>query len=248
MGRLDGKVALISGGTSGIGEATARLFREEGAIVIATGASAASVATARERLPGVDVIESDAGDTQAIRALVDGVIARHGGIDILFANAGIAFSMLHTEIDEAIFDRQFEVNVRGTYFLLKSAAAVMRDGGSIVLTGSVAGSTGGDNLTIYGSSKAALRSFARTFASELAGRGIRVNIVSPGPIVTPILAKSGFSDSQVTAFRDNYAQLVPLGRIGLPEEVAKAVLFFASDDSSYTTGAELYVDGGLADL
>ncbi|HEX3406836.1 MAG TPA: SDR family oxidoreductase [Caulobacteraceae bacterium] len=248
MGKLDGKVALISGGTSGIGAASARLFQSEGATVIVTGSSEASVATAAAELPGVEAIVSDAADTAATKALVERVRRTHGRIDVLFVNAGIAVFASIEQIDEAFFDRQFNVNVKGAFFLLKHAIGAIPDGGAIILTASVAGAGGGlGGGTVYGATKAALRSFGRTFAKELLPRGIRVNTISPGPIVTPILDKSGFTAAQKDAFIEGAKTRIPLARTGTPEEVAAAALYLAAD-ATYTTGAELFVDGGLIDL
>jgi NAD(P)-dependent dehydrogenase (short-subunit alcohol dehydrogenase family) len=247
MARLDGKVALITGGTSGIGAATARLFQAEGATVVVTGSSAASVERARAALPGVEAIVSEAADVAASKALVDQVTARHGRIDVLFVNAGIAQFKPLTEIDEAFFDRLFDVNVKGAYFLIKHAAPAIPEGGAIILTASVAGAAGGlPGASIYGATKAALRSFGRTLARELLPRGVRVNTISPGPIETPIIER-GLTPEQAQHFRDSAGTRVPMGRLGTAEEVARAALYLAAD-ASYTTGAELFVDGGLIDL
>ena len=248
MAKLEGKVALISGGTSGIGAATARLFQSEGATVVVTGSSERSVEAAKAELPGIEALVSDAGDVAATRALVETVKTRHGRIDVLFVNAGVAKTKPVDQVDEAFFDSQFDVNVKGAYFLMKHAIPIIPDGGSIVLTASVAGAAGGLlGTTVYGATKAALRSFGRTFAKELLPRGIRVNTVSPGPIVTPILDRGGFSPEQKTQFIEGARTRIPLGRTGTPEEVAAAVLYLAAD-ATYTTGAELFVDGGLIDL
>jgi NAD(P)-dependent dehydrogenase (short-subunit alcohol dehydrogenase family) len=248
MAKLDGKIALISGGTSGIGAATARLFQSEGATVIVTGSRPKSVDTAKAELPGVEVLVSDAADIAATKALVDQVKAKHGRIDILFVNAGIAKFAPIEQVDEAFFDSQFDVNVKGAFFLLKHAIPAIPNGGAIILTASVAGAGGGlGGGTVYGSTKAALRSFGRTFAKELTPRGIRVNTISPGPIVTPILDKNGFTTAQKDAFIEGAKTRIPLGRTGSAEEVAAAALYLAAD-ATYTTGAELFVDGGLIDL
>lgn len=249
MSRLQGKIALVTGGTSGIGAATAKRFQAEGATVIVTGSNPKTLEAARQSLAGIEVVASEAGDTAAIKALVDGVKAKHGRIDVLFVNAGIARFAPLEAVDEDFFDAQFDINVRGAYFVMKHAAPVMTDGGSIILTASVAGTTGGNGgLSVYGATKAALRSFGRTFAAELAPRGIRVNTISPGPIDTPIVAKTGMSEEQIAGFMDGLTSQIPLKRIGRSEEVAAAALFFASDESSYTTGAELFVDGGMVDI
>ncbi len=248
MAKLAGKIALISGGTTGIGAATARLFQSEGATVIVTGSSPASVDAAKADLPGVEAIVSNAADVAATKTLVDQVTADHGRIDVLFVNAGVARFAPLEAIDEAFYDGQFDVNVKGALFLIKHAVGVMPAGGAIILTASVAGSTGGlAGSSIYGATKAALRSLGRTLAKELIPRGIRVNTVSPGPIVTPILDKNGFTPAQKTAFIDGAKTRIPMGRTGTSEEVAAAALYLAAD-ATYTTGAELFVDGGLIDL
>jgi NAD(P)-dependent dehydrogenase (short-subunit alcohol dehydrogenase family) len=247
MARLAGKIALISGGTSGIGAATAKLFQSEGATVIVTGSSPKSVEAARSELPGVEAIVSDAADVAASRALVEDIKARHGRIDVLFVNAGIARFAPIEQVDEAFFDEQFDINVKGAFFLIKHAAPAIPDGGAIILTASVAGAGGGlGGGAVYGATKAAVRSFGRTIAKELLPRGIRVNTISPGPIVTPILDK-GLTPAQKDAFIEGAKTRIPLGRTGTPDEVAAAALYLAAD-ATYTTGAELFVDGGLIDL
>ena len=248
MAKLDGKVALITGGTSGIGAATALLFQAEGATVIVTGSNPATLEAARQKLAGIEVVASDIADIDATRTLVGDVVARHGRLDILFANAGIAKFAASPDVDAAHFDLQFGINTRGAYFAIKHAAEAMADGGSIVLNASVSGVMGGGAQTVYAATKAALRSFGRTFAAELAPRRIRVNTISPGPIETPIFGKVGIPADQLGAMVEDFVNRIPLARIGRAEEVAAAALFFASDDSSYTTGAELFVDGGMIDI
>lgn len=248
MAKLDGKIVLITGGTTGIGAASAKLFQSEGATVVVTGSSERSVAAAKETLPGVEAIVSDAGDPAATKALVEQVTAKHGRIDVLFVNAGIAKFAPIEAVDEAFFDSQFDVNVKGAFFLVQHAVPAIPEGGSIILTASVAGASGGlGGGAVYGATKAALRSLGRTLAKELVPKGIRVNTVSPGPIVTPILDKNGFTAAQKDAFIEGAKARIPLGRTGTVEEVAAAALYLAAD-ATYTTGAELFVDGGLIDL
>lgn len=248
MGKLDGKIALITGGTTGIGAATARRFKAEGATVIVTGSNPATLEAARKELAGIEVVASDAGDIAATKTLVDGVVARHGRINVLFVNAGIAKFAPNEAIDEAFFDLQYDINVKGAYFVIKHAAAVMPDGGSIVLTASTAASQGMMGGSVYSSTKAALRSFGRSFAAELAGRKIRVNTVSPGPIDTPIVGKMGMPQEMMDEMMGGMIAAIPLKRVGQADEVAAAALFLASDDSSFTTGGELIVGGGMVDL
>ena len=248
MSKLNGKIALISGGTSGIGAAIAKLFGSEGATVVVTGSSQTSVNAARAELAGIEAIVSDAASIAATRALVDQVGAKHGRIDVLVVNAGTAKFAPLDQIDEAFFDSQFDLNVKGAFFLIKHAVPAIPDGGAIILTASVAGASGGlPGSSIYGSTKAALRSFGRTLAKELLPRGIRVNTVSPGPVVTPFLDKSGFTLAQKDGFVAGAKTRIPMGRTGATEEVAAAALYLAAD-ATFTTGAELFVDGGLIDL
>jgi NAD(P)-dependent dehydrogenase (short-subunit alcohol dehydrogenase family) len=247
MAKLEGKVALISGGASGIGAETARLFQSEGATVIVTSSSERSVEAAKAELPGIEVLLSDAGNVAATKSLVDQVKAAHGRIDVLFVNAGIAKFAPIESIDEAFYDSQFTINVKGAFFLIKHAIPVIPEGGAIILTASVAGAAGGlGGSTIYGATKAALRSLGRTVAKELIPRGIRVNTISPGPIITPILDK-GLTAAQKDAFIEGAKTRIPMGRTGTPAEVAAAALYLAAD-ATFTTGAELFVDGGLIDL
>jgi len=248
MGKLDRKVALITGGTSGIGAATAIRFQEEGATVVVTGSNPATLEAARHAMPGIEVMASDAGDVPAIAALVDAVKGKHGRIDVLFVNAGIGKFAPISMVDQEFFDALFNINVRGAYFVIKHAAAVMPDGGSIILIASVSGAMGGVGQTVYGATKAAVRSFGRTFAGELAPRRIRVNTISPGPIDTPIFGKAGVPPEQLASVVEGLIAQVPLGRVGKAEEVAAAAVFLGSDESSFTTGAELFVDGGMVEI
>jgi NAD(P)-dependent dehydrogenase (short-subunit alcohol dehydrogenase family) len=248
MAKLDGKIALISGGTSGIGAQTAKLFQSEGATVVVTGSSERSVEAAKKELPGIEVLLSDAGNVAATKTLVDQVKAKHGRIDVLFVNAGVARFAPLAQVDEAFYDNHFNINVKGAFFLIKHAVPVIPDRGAIILTASVAGANGGlPGASVYGSTKAALRSFGRTIARELAPRGIRVNTISPGPIVTPIIDKGGLTQAQKDNFVEGAKTRIPLGRTGTSAEVAAAALYLAAD-ATYSTGAELFVDGGLVDL
>jgi NAD(P)-dependent dehydrogenase (short-subunit alcohol dehydrogenase family) len=247
MAKLEGKIALITGGTTGIGAATAKLFQSEGATVIVTGSNPRTAEAAKAELPGIEVIVSNQGDTQAVKALVDQVKAKHGRIDILFVNAGIAHFAPLEAVDEAFFDNQFNVNVRGAYFVLKHAAPVIPDGGAIILTASTAASQGGVGMSVYAATKAALRSFGRSLAAELAPRNIRVNTVSPGPIETPIFGKSGLSQEQIDGFIEGAKARVPMKRLGTPDEVAVTALFLAAD-ATFVTGGEIIVGGGLVSI
>lgn len=244
MDRLKGKIALITGGTSGIGAATARLFQAEGATVIVTGSSENSVNAARQTMPGIEVVHSNAGDTQAAQQLVKAVAQKHSKIDVLFVNAGIARVAAAADTEERQFDELFATNVRGPYFLLKHAISVLSDGASIILTSSAGALRGIPGLSAYSASKAALRSLGITLAVELAPRKIRVNTITPGPINTPIGGKMGLTPEQMAGFGEMIAR-VPLKRPGEADEIAAAAIYFASDDSRFTTGTELVIDGGL---
>jgi NAD(P)-dependent dehydrogenase (short-subunit alcohol dehydrogenase family) len=202
----------------------------------------------RRRCPGSKFWSRTPATWPLPRSLVDQVKTKHGRIDVLFVNAGIAEFAPIAQVDEAFYDSQFNVNVKGAFFLLKHAIPIIPDGGAIILTASVSGAAGGlGGSTIYGATKAALRSFGRTIAKELTPRGIGVNTISPGPIVTPILDKCGFTPAQKDAFIEGAKTRIPLGRSGTAAEVAAAALYLAAD-ATYTTGAELFVDGGLIDL
>jgi len=249
MGKLDGKIALITGGSTGIGLASAKLFQEEGAQVIVTGRNAASIAEAQKELgPGVLAIASDTSKLKDIAALIEVVKQKFGRIDILFANAGIARFQPFGEIDEAFFDDHFNINVKGLYFTVQAALPLIPGGGAVLLTASVVSKKGFAGSSVYSATKAAVRSFGRTLATELAPRGIRVNTISPGPVTTPIFAKMGMSEEAIGEMHKGMAQTVALKRMGTSEEIAKAALFLASDDASLIVGAELFVDGGLAEL
>jgi len=242
--KLKNKIAVITGGTSGMGAATAKRFHAEGATVIVTGSNLTSVEAARKAMPEVEAITSDAGNPAAAKALVDHVQAKHGRIDVLFVNAGIARVAPLTAVDETLFDLLFSVNVRGPYFLLKHAVPIVPDGGSIILTSSIGAVQGMPGLSVYSATKAAISSFGRSLATEMASRRIRVNTIMPGPINTPIGGKMGLTPEQMAGFAQ-MIQKVPLGRAGESEEIAAAALYFASDESKFTTGTELRVDGGL---
>ena len=247
MGKLAKKVAMITGGTTGIGAATAKLFQSEGATVIVTGQNPKSVESIRTELPGIEAYVSNQGDTAASAALVEQIKEKHGRIDVLFVNAGVAHFAPIDQTDEDFFDKQFNINVRGAYFVAKHAVSIMPDGGAVIFTGSTAGSSGGPGMSVYAATKAAIRSFSRTLAAELAPRNIRVNTLSPGPIETPIFGKTGLSSEQIDGFLADIKMRLPLGRIGQPGEVAAAALFLAAD-ATFTTGGELFVGGGLVDV
>lgn len=241
MSRLSGKIAVVIGGHGGIGGAVAERFAAEGATVYATSrrAEEGEVERGAGRLRTRRV---DAADLTALAALFETVGSEAGGVDVLVVNAGISEFATLDEISEDHFDRTFGLNVRALLFATKAATAIMPDGGSIVLVGSIAGAIGTRGYGVYGATKAAVRAFARTWANELAPRNIRVNVVAPGPTDTAMMAAT--SDE----VRETLNKLIPLGRMARPDEVASAALFLASDQSSFITGAELPVDGGMAQI
>jgi len=246
MGRLSGKIAVVTGGNSGIGLATAKLFAAEGAQVVVTGRRKAELDQAVAEIGhGALGIAGDVSKLADLDALYAEVKAKFGRIDVLFANAGIAEIAPLGAVGEAHFDKHFDINVKGLLFTVQKALPLFSDGGAIVLNSSVANTKGMAGFGVYAATKAAVRSFARTWTAELKDRKIRVNTVSPGPIETPIFGKMGLSAQEIDGFGAHISEQVPLGRFGQPEEIAKAVLFLASDDSSYVAGVDLYVDGGL---
>lgn len=241
MKKLENKTALITGGTSGIGLEAAKLFAWEGAKVTVTGSNPATLDSARSALNGIaDVVASDAGVSSDIEKLAHDIRAKYGTLDVLFLNAGITRYGLIASMDEAALDESFRVNFKGPWLALKHFTPIMRRGASIVFNTSCTNQQGNPYTSVYAATKAALRSLARTAAAELAESGIRVNALSPGPTDTPIHAKSGLGD----AIRSVIPR-IPLKRLGTAEEMAKAALFLASDDSSFMTGEEIVVDGGM---
>ncbi len=249
MGRLNGKVALITGGNSGIGLATAKLFVSEGAQVYITGRRKEKVEKAAKEIgAGATGVQGDVASLQDLDRLFEQIKREQGKLDIVFANAGAAEFAPFGHVDEAHFDRIFDGNVKGLLFSAQKALPLMPDGSAIVLNGSVVGSKGFAANTVYAATKAAVRSFARTWTTDLKERRIRVNVVSPGPIDTTGLNELLGTSPEGQQRKAGFTQLVPLGRIGQPEEIAKAVLFLASDESSFVAGAELFVDGGMAQV
>jgi NAD(P)-dependent dehydrogenase (short-subunit alcohol dehydrogenase family) len=248
MGKLEGKVALITGGSIGIGFAAARRFVAEGAHVFITGRRQAELDAAVAELGGnATAVRGDVSKLADLDRLVATIRSTKGRLDIVFANAGIAERAPIAEVTEEAFDRMFDINVKGALFTVQQALPLLRDGGTIILSSSVVGSKGIPNTSVYSATKAALRSFARTFASELRARQIRVNVVSPGPIDTPGLR--GLNDgADADRLAQAYNANVPLGRLGRVDEIANAVLFLASDEASYVNGSELFVDGGMAQI
>jgi NAD(P)-dependent dehydrogenase (short-subunit alcohol dehydrogenase family) len=246
MSKLSGKIAVITGGNSGIGLATAKLFAQEGATVIVTGRRQAELDAAVAEIGHNAVgVQGDVSILADLDKLYAEVKAKFGHIDIVFANAGIAELSPIGAVTEAHFDKHFDINVKGLLFTVQKALPLLVDGASVILNSSIVNAKGFEGFGVYSATKAAVRSFARTWTVELKARKIRVNVVSPGPIETPIFDKMGLSVEQTDAMGTAMAGLVPLGRFGHPEEIAQAVLFLASSDSSYIAGIDLYVDGGI---
>ena len=243
--KLDGRIALVTGGTTGIGLATARLFHAEGARVIVTGKNPATIETARASLKGIaEVISSDSGDSAEIEGLFAHIQKEHGGLDVLFLNAGVLRGGTIATMGEADFDEVFRVNVKGPWLALKAAIPLLRRGGAVVLNASINAHLGMPGTSAYAASKAALRSLARTAAAELAEQGVRVNAVSPGPTDSGIIEKV-YSTEAAAVVKSALAAKIPLRRRGSTDEIARVVLFLASDDSSFMTGEEVVVDGGM---
>ena len=249
MKTLERKVAVITGGSSGIGLATAKLFHQEGAKVAISGRNQESLdAAIRELGSDVVAVRSDVSKLSDLDVLFETVARKLGRIDVLFANAGIAKFAPITDVSEDVYDETFNINVKGVFFTIQKAIPFLNDNASVILNTSFVNQAGVPATSVYAASKAAVRSLARSISSEVADRGIRVNVVSPGPIATPIYGKLGLPKEVVEAFAANIVSQVPLKRFGQPEEVAQTALFLASSASSYVTGVELNVDGGLAQV
>jgi NAD(P)-dependent dehydrogenase (short-subunit alcohol dehydrogenase family) len=249
MGKLEGKIALITGGNSGIGLATARQFVNEGAYVFITGRREAELAAAVKEIGrNASGVQGDVSSLADLDRLFAQIKKEKGKLDIVFANAGVAKYAPFGEITEEFYESIFNVNVKGLLFTVQKAVPLLPDGASIILNASIAGSKGLATYSVYSATKAAVRSFARTWTTDLKDRRIRVNAISPGSIDTPA-ATDLLASSEVGAQRKKMIpRVVPLGRFGAPDEVAKAVVFLASEDSSYVSGAELFVNGGFAEV
>jgi NAD(P)-dependent dehydrogenase (short-subunit alcohol dehydrogenase family) len=249
MKRLEGKVAVITGGSSGIGFAAAKAFVNEGATVYITGRRKEALEAAAAKIGQACIpVTGDTAKKEDIQILYERIRSGHGRVDIVFANAGIAEFGVFGQLDEEHYDRIFATNVKGVIFSVQALLPLMPDGSSIILNGSVVGSKGLPANSVYSATKAAVRSFARTWTTDLKQRKIRVNVVSPGPIDTEGLAELLGEGQTGQARRESLSAAVPLGRTGKPEEIANAVVFLASDDSSFITGTELFVDGGFAQV
>lgn len=249
MGKLEGKVAVITGANSGIGLATAKRFVEEGAVVVITGRREKQLAEAVALIGrNVTAVPGDISRMSDLDRLYAVVKEKYGRLDVLFANAGWGEIGPIEAATEAHFDATFDLNAKGTFFTVQKALPLFRDGGSIVLNASVAHLRGDAAFSAYAASKAAVRAYARGWTTDLARRRIRVNVVSPGPVETPALEKAGLTAEQVEQAAAHFAAQVPMGRRGKPEEIASAVVFLASEESSFVTGVDLAVDGGMAQV
>lgn len=247
--RLEDKVAVITGGNSGIGLATAKLFRSEGATVVITGRRQSAIDAALAEIgDGATGIRSDASNLDDIAELYNEVKETFGGIDVLFLNAGVATFAPFASVDEATFDKMVNINFKGSFFNVQAALPLLNEGASVILTTSIAGQKGFSDTSVYAATKAAVRSLARTLSAELVDKKIRVNAIAPGPIDTPIFEKLGVPDAAVADVKEGFASMIPMKRMGRSDEIANAALFLASDESAFVMGVELVVDGGLAQL
>jgi NAD(P)-dependent dehydrogenase (short-subunit alcohol dehydrogenase family) len=247
--KLTGKVALVTGGNSGMGLASAKLLAAQGAQVVITGRRQKEVDEAAKAIGhGALGVQGDVGNLADLDRLFATIKQKFGHLDILFANAGHGTLRHLSEVSEKEYDEQFATNVKGLFFTVQKALPLLRDNASIILNASVAAYKGMENFSVYSATKAAVRSFARTWTADLKSRKIRVNSLSPGPIDTPILSKAGLTQEQADGWKESLKSAIPLGRIGRSEEIATTVLFLASDDSSFITGIDLTVDGGMAQV
>jgi NAD(P)-dependent dehydrogenase (short-subunit alcohol dehydrogenase family) len=249
MKRLEGKVAVVTGGNSGIGLATAKRLQDEGAKVAISGRSKKTLDEAVKTIGnGILAVQADVANFDDTDRLYAEVIKKLGKIDVLFVNAGVAKFAPLADTSEGTFDEQFDINIKGAYFTIQKALPFLNDGASIILNTSVVDRKGSPGTSAYAATKAALRSLARTAAGELVDRGIRVNTVAPGPIVTPIFGKTGLPKEAMDEFARDVITRIPMKRFGQPEEVAGVVAFLASQDASYITGVEINVDGGYGQI
>ena len=249
-GKLEGKIALVTGGSSGIGLATAQEFVQQGAFVYITGRRQSERDKSVRAVGGsqLKAIRADVSNLQDLDRLFAQIKQEKGRLDIVFANAGAVSSAPIGAITEEHYEQIFNTNVKGVLFTVQKALPLIPTGGSIILSASVAGSKGMPAFSVYSATKAAVRSFARSWTADLKDRGIRVNVISPGPIRTPIFEGLADTEEQKQGIVQTLTSMVPLGRMGQPEEIGKAAVFLASDDASFVAGAELFVDGGLAQV
>lgn len=247
--KLNNKIALVTGGNSGIGLATAKLFKEQGAQVIITARSQETFDKAKKEYGShFDVVQADISKPQQLDKLYAHIKTTYGRLDVLFANAGVALFKDTKEVTEDFFDNQFNTNVRGLYFTVQKALPLLSKGSSVVLNASVVSMKGFPGSSVYSATKAAVRSFARTWSAEIPVDQVRFNVLSPGPIATPIFDKMGYPEEQKQAMAAGMTSSVPAKRFGTPEEMANVALFLASSDSSFIVGAEIFADGGFGQV
>jgi NAD(P)-dependent dehydrogenase (short-subunit alcohol dehydrogenase family) len=249
MNRFSNKTVLVTGGNSGIGLATAIQYAKEGARVVITGRDQATLDSAKEQIgAGTIALKNDQGDIKAAKSLAS--LLRDQGItlDAIFLNAGIAKFSPFLDVDEALWDQSFDVNVKGAYFTIQALTPLLNRGAAIVLNGSINAHIGMPQSSVYAATKAALISFAKTLSSELLPLGVRVNVVSPGPVATPLYGRLGFEAVQLDQMAESIQAQIPLKRFGTPDELASAVLYLSSSDSAFIVGTELIVDGGMSQL
>jgi len=249
MGKLEGKVAVITGGNSGIGLATAKEFKSQGAKVVITGRDQETLDSAKKEIGGeVLAVRADTSSLSDIDRLFEAVKDQFGHIDVLFVNAGVGKFLPFENVSEDFFDHIMDINFKGAYFTIQKALPLLNEKASIILNSSINAHMGMPNTSVYAASKAALITLARTLSAELVGRGIRVNALSPGPVVTPIFGRTGLPAEDLKRLSANIQEQVPMKRFGLPEEIAKTALFLASSDSSFLLGTEIVADGGMSQL
>jgi len=249
MSRFEGKAVLVTGGSSGIGLATARAFAAEGARVLITGRDPEALEKASALLRGKGVaLRSDAGDSAAAKSLAASLAARNIKLDAVFVNAGVVKLSPFPDVDEASWDHTFDTNVKGAYFQIQALLPLLNRGASIVINGSINAHIGMPNSSVYAASKAALISLAKTLSAELLPRGVRVNVVSPGPVTTPLYGKLGLDAATLETVAAQIQSQVPLGRFGTPEEIAATVLHLAGPESAFIVGTEIIADGGMSQL
>lgn len=249
MKRFENKTVLVTGGNSGIGLATALQFANEGARVVITGRDPVTLEAARQQLGGAAIaVRNDQGDIKDAARLAATLAEQGITLDALFLNAGVAKFAPFDDIDEALWDNTFNVNVKGAYFTIQALTPLFNRGAAVVLNGSINAHIGMPNSSVYAASKAALISFAKTLSAELIGRGVRVNVISPGPVTTPLYGRLGLPDAQLSDMAAGIAQQIPLKRFGTPDEIAGAVLYLSSPEAAFVVGTELIIDGGMSQL
>jgi NAD(P)-dependent dehydrogenase (short-subunit alcohol dehydrogenase family) len=244
MGRLSGKVAVVTGGNSGIGFDTAKDFAEEGAAVMITGRNKDLVEKAAEELKTIGLV-ADQSDLKQLDELVEQIKQNHQKVDVLFLNAGVSLFAPIESVDEALFDNIIDTNLKGTFFMLQKMIPLLAEGGSVIVLSSMGAVSGPPNSAVYTASKAALNAIAKVAATEVAPKNIRVNTVMPGPIDTPLFSKVGLPEEAIAGLKDMWKGKIPLHRVGTSPEVAKLVTFLASDDASFVNGSDYLVDGGV---